>query len=191
MDEVKTDAAADGAETPYQRASRLKHEVAAAAARVSDATNSFESLKRELDAALGSIRNGVLWAPQFGDYAYLLCANGTVTEFRFATNGFHMGIVIDANAIGNIFPSRELALREVERRELTMELRRFAADRNMGWTRGPGERSFEVVNDLGTWRHGALSDLRYPMAIHFRNKDDAIDAIKHFGDRLNLLLEDA
>lgn len=86
---------------------------------------------------------------------------------------------------GNYFASKEEAEKERDRRALMVELRAFKGAEKFV----KGEVQYTVYQFAGKIKYTAGISAQHPNTIQFHTEEDIEAAIKHFGDRLNLLFD--
>jgi len=92
-----------------------------------------------------------------------------------------------AQALGNIYRTKEDVERELDRLRLMVELKAFA-DYVPDWSDGSAKYLIRKDTDSEAWSVDWCPGWEIPNTIYFKSPRRAHEAIEHFGDRLNLLL---
>lgn len=153
-------------------------------------TADMEAKIKELKAEIDRLENG--WEMECpyeeGDKVFKLGDDGLIWEYVWD----YMGIDESRFEQGNIFPTRQAARLEAERRNLLTRFRAFRDECNNGWKpdwrKNDAKYYFYISSTDGEI---GINDIyfyeTFPLFGYFKNEEDAQRAIDLFGDKIKEL----
>lgn len=144
----------------------------------------LEQKYKELGAEIEALRGAESW-PVYGDRYYLINNIGEVTVYNWV--GDTQDIALKTSH--NIFRTEEEAQAKADWRQMTDDLWAYAKEVNEGWEADWADRSerkwiLYYIGDQFFSNYWMTNQYLTPI---FKTEALAKQAIKHFGDRLNIL----
>lgn len=153
-------------------------------------TADMEAKIKELKAEIDRLENG--WEMECpyeeGDKVFKLGDDGLIWEYVWD----YMGIDESRFEQGNIFPTRQAARLEAERRNLLIRFRAFRDECNNGWKPDWNEHNSKkwviTKNEEGMYAMWTIGLNGFSYFGCFKNQTDCERAIELFGDKIKELV---
>lgn len=142
----------------------------------------LEAEMNELRKIIEAPDDGI-WIPKEGDECYVLYSNSDIFKsLNYIKN--YEGRIYNQ---GNLFPTREAAERERDRRALVQELKQ-RANFKPDWKDARQKKYYLLCShNRQTFIWDSVANYENQNTVYFREKDESL--IEEYGDRLKLLFE--
>jgi len=133
----------------------------------------------------------MVWNPRvLGQSYFCVTASGVVYEFIYSCTYADSDAIMDAISIGNAFPTREAAEKELKRRIVTQKLRELAGGFVPDWGNILQKKYFLVRDHINQrWiPNYVYTDFQVIGVVYFQHKETLEAAIATFGAELDVLL---
>lgn len=108
-------------------------------AKIKEAEDTLKSLREQLEKPEG------LWKPKLGERIWYIASTGMVDAMDASPNYSRQ---ISMLKVGNYYPTKEAAQKELDKRIALQEMREYIASCDIGWN-GVGEKFMPCIGAIG------------------------------------------
>jgi hypothetical protein len=162
----------------------------------------YQEKIKQLEAELKALKEkyeNKLWKPATDETFYFIKASGLIEESRYADTDLDSdkeitGLDSDKVIIGNYFNTREEAEKALEKLTLLEQIKQWRIKNDpasfyLDWSSNESEKVELVYNNsVQAFTVNVRLSIQNLNGIYFSHVSNAELALKHFGDRLKLLL---